>query len=153
MFRIIYNRLSPTGLILLDVSVPQEISRNYYLIPMKKSWSDAQNYCRMMYTDLAIIITDVDLLQIKKEAARQKLATTAWIGLYNDANSWRWSLNDILLKNSIFMKWKPGEPNNNYGEESCCVIMNTTGYWSDKPCSRLKPFICYDGESLSLSRL
>ncbi|XP_046699416.1 uncharacterized protein LOC124381645 [Silurus meridionalis] len=38
----------------------------------------------------------------------------------------------------------PGEPNNNYGEESCCVIMNTTGYWADKPCADLKPFICYD---------
>ncbi|KAI5085923.1 macrophage mannose receptor 1 isoform X2, partial [Silurus meridionalis] len=149
---IIYNRLSPTGLILLDVSVPQEISRNYYLILMKKSWSDAQNYCRMMYTDLAIIITDVDLLQIKKEAVRQKLATFAWIGLYNDVNSWRWSLNEVLLKNSILTNWMPGEPNNYAAKESCCVIMNTTGYWADKPCADLKPFICYDGESFSLSR-
>ncbi|XP_046699394.1 putative C-type lectin domain family 20 member A [Silurus meridionalis] len=125
-------------------SVQQTISRNYYMILMRKSWPDAQNYCRMMYTDLAIIITDVDSLQLKKEAARKKLTEPAWIGLYDDVNSWRWSLNDILLKNSIFTNWITGEPNNYLAKESCVIIMNTTGYWADKPCTDFRPFVCYD---------
>ncbi|XP_053086696.1 C-type mannose receptor 2-like [Pangasianodon hypophthalmus] len=108
------------------------------------SWSVAQNYCRVMYTDLATILSDTDWLRLKKEGANKGLATSAWIGLYSDINNWRWSLNDLPLKNVTFANWKPGEPNNYVGKESCGIIMSIYGYWGDTPCAELRPFICYN---------
>ncbi|XP_053087130.1 putative C-type lectin domain family 20 member A [Pangasianodon hypophthalmus] len=107
------------------------------------SWSVAQNYCRMMYTDLATILSDTDWLRLKKEAANKRLATPAWIGLSKDINSWRWSLNDLPLKNVTFANWYSGQPDNYGGNEACGII---AGYnkWYDVPCTLIRPFICYN---------
>lgn len=102
-----------------------------------------------MYTDLATVASDADFLQLKKEAVRKGLVEVAWIGLYDNVNSWRWSLNDFLLKDATFMNWHAGEPDNVQGKEACGIIIGTYGYWEDKPCTELRPFICYDGESIS----
>ncbi|XP_027004171.1 C-type mannose receptor 2-like [Tachysurus fulvidraco] len=110
----------------------------------QKSWPDAQNYCKEMYTNLATIVSYADYLQLKKESARKGLVEPAWVGLYDSVDSWRWSLNDILLKNINFMNWNPGEPDNYVAKELCVIIMGTNGYWADKPCTGLRPFICYN---------
>ncbi|KAK3525078.1 hypothetical protein QTP86_014453 [Hemibagrus guttatus] len=88
----------------------------YYLIQQKTTWSDAQAYCRATYTDLAIIKSNDDLVQLQNEAQRQQFSSSAWIGLYNDINSWRWSMGNEPMGT---MRWKPGDPNNREGHQEC----------------------------------
>ncbi|XP_034156921.2 macrophage mannose receptor 1-like [Pangasianodon hypophthalmus] len=148
----IYLFLCLTGLVPVILSTLETLSHNYYLIMTRWSWPDAQNYCRMMYNDLAKVISDVDFSQLKKEAERKGLAEAAWIGLYNDADSWRWSLNDVLLKSSTFIKWNPGEPDNYIGKEACGELLSIYGTWADAPCTILKPFVCYNANFSGAAR-
>ncbi|KAF4071306.1 hypothetical protein AMELA_G00271710 [Ameiurus melas] len=106
------------------------------------TWPVAQNYCRVMHTDLATIISDTDWLRFEKEAASKHQTTSAWVGLYNDLNSWRWSLNDLPL-NVSYTYWYPGYPYYS-GREQACVLIYYSGQWWDVPCTALYPFICYN---------
>lgn len=105
-----------------------------------------------MYTDLAAIISYTDWLRFNKVVARKALTAAVWVGLYNDINGWRWLLNDLPLKNITYSNWYPGEPNNAYGHKSCVIIIGY-GYWADATCTDLRPFICYNGKSVSLNDL
>uniref|UniRef100_A0AAV2JMJ8 C-type lectin domain-containing protein n=1 Tax=Knipowitschia caucasica TaxID=637954 RepID=A0AAV2JMJ8_KNICA len=69
----------------------------YYFINQSKSWSEAQQYCREHFTDLATIERKEDLSRVHIPAGQ-----VAWIGLHDDpaawfqvmtnaSNSWRWS--------------------------------------------------------------
>ncbi|XP_053087047.1 C-type mannose receptor 2-like [Pangasianodon hypophthalmus] len=132
-----------TSLLRISVSILRTVPHKYDLIKVPMSWSAAQNYCRMMYTDLATILSDTDWLRLKKEAANKGLATHAWVGLYSDINSWRWSLNDLPLKSVTYTNWYSGQPDNYAGKEAC-VIMDAYNTWWDQPCTGLRPFICYN---------
>uniref|UniRef100_A0AAV2JII6 C-type lectin domain-containing protein n=1 Tax=Knipowitschia caucasica TaxID=637954 RepID=A0AAV2JII6_KNICA len=69
----------------------------YYFIDKSKSWSEAQQYCREHFTDLATIERKENLSRVHIPAGQ-----VAWIGLHDDpaawfqvmtnaSNSWRWS--------------------------------------------------------------
>ncbi|XP_060721107.1 E-selectin-like [Tachysurus vachellii] len=103
-----------TGFVPFILSVP----RQYYLIQQGKTWSDAQAYCRATYIDLAIIDSNDNMVRLQNEAQRQQFSSSAWIGLYNPINSWRWSMGNVSVGASL---WKPGEPNNGDGHEECDV--------------------------------
>lgn len=140
-----YFKISPTDLVPVAVLILGYIPHNYHLIMTNQSWPDAQNYCRVMYTDIATVVSDTEWLRLQKVAASEGLTTSAWIGLYDDIYSWRWSLNNHLLKDLTYTNWKPGQPNNVQALESC-VMINTYGLWLDTSCNLLLPFICYNGE-------
>ncbi|XP_053533589.1 putative C-type lectin domain family 20 member A [Ictalurus punctatus] len=114
------------------------------------TWPDAQSYCRVMYTDLATILSDTDWLRFEKEAASKRLTTFAWVGLYNDINSWRWSLNDLPL-NVSYTNWYTGQPDNAGGKEACGLIVYYKTWW-DIPCTQLRPFICYNANFSGAAR-
>ncbi|XP_053094511.1 hepatic lectin-like [Pangasianodon hypophthalmus] len=134
MFKLLFF----TGIIPLVLSV----SRNYYLIQQRKTWSDAQAYCQATHTDLAIVKSNDDMIRLQNEAQRQQFNSSAWIGLYNDVNSWRWSFGNEPL--GSMNKWAAGEPNNWEGNQECTVI--APGVWYDKACTERYPFVCFDGE-------
>uniref|UniRef100_A0A8P4G0C1 C-type lectin domain-containing protein n=1 Tax=Dicentrarchus labrax TaxID=13489 RepID=A0A8P4G0C1_DICLA len=113
-----------------------EIGDIYILVEKGKSWTEAQNYCREKYTDLA---------SFDNEEAHNKVAMTPkyysghlWTGLYDDRNSWRWSLEKKDSNSegeAEFRMWKPGEPSNERGYENCAgmaaggkhiIMANTT---------------------------
>ncbi|KAK3528901.1 hypothetical protein QTP70_012083 [Hemibagrus guttatus] len=121
------------------VPLVHSVSRKYYLIQLEKTWSEAQAYCRATHTDLAIFKSDDDMVQLQNEAQRQQFSSSAWIGLWNDINSWRWSIGNELLGNLI--NWYQGEPNNVAGSEECGVIhvLSLIG------CASKLPFLCFDG--------
>ncbi|KAI5620125.1 C-type mannose receptor 2-like, partial [Silurus asotus] len=125
------------------ISIMQAVPHEYHLITTKVTWSSAQNYCRLMYTDLANIETDNDWVRLNKLITSQNIKTAFWVGLYNDINSWRWSFNEVPLQYTTFRQWGSGEPNNYKGRESCAII-NNNGYWWDAYCYDLRPFICYN---------
>ncbi|XP_053098315.1 C-type lectin domain family 10 member A-like [Pangasianodon hypophthalmus] len=125
-----------TGFVPLVVSVP----RKYYLIQQGKTWSKAQAYCRATRTDLAVIENNEDMVRLQTEAQRQQFSSSAWIGLYNDINSWRWSLGNEPL--GSMRLWTTVEPNNYNGLESCGMISSSG--WNDMPCTSAYPFVCVD---------
>ncbi|XP_017310747.2 putative C-type lectin domain family 20 member A [Ictalurus punctatus] len=116
------------------------LSRTYYLIQEGKTWSDAQAYCRTTYTDLAIIRSTEDMTQFQNEAQAQLFSSSAWIGLYLNINSWRWSFGDEIL--GSMTQWASDDPNNNGGVQECAIIDMYS--WNDRDCTEQWPFVCFD---------
>uniref|UniRef100_A0A8C9S3D1 C-type lectin domain-containing protein n=1 Tax=Scleropages formosus TaxID=113540 RepID=A0A8C9S3D1_SCLFO len=106
------------------------LSRNFYFINMGKTWTDAQTYCRNNYFDLATI-RDKDDLQNLVNSAPSGFFGPAWIGLFDDVNSWHWSLSDSSFYSTgetSFRNWESGEPDNLGGQEYCAA-MTPGGTW------------------------
>ncbi|XP_058247335.1 putative C-type lectin domain family 20 member A [Hemibagrus wyckioides] len=112
----------------------------YYLIQQGKTWTDAQAYCRDKHTDLVMIQTSDVMVQIQNEAQRQQFSSSAWIGLYDDVNSWRWSMGNEPL--GTMKAWNAGQPDNWMGNEACGAISGSR--WADIPCTSTCPFMCFD---------
>ncbi|XP_058247342.1 putative C-type lectin domain family 20 member A [Hemibagrus wyckioides] len=122
------------------VPVVLPVSRQYFLIQQGKTWSDAQAYCRDKYIDLAIIKTSDVLVQLLNEAQKQQFSSSAWIGLYNDINGWKWSLGNEPLGSMTL--WRDEQPDNWLGDEACGSVFYSD--WSDISCTSTCPFVCFD---------
>uniref|UniRef100_A0A3Q2QIK7 C-type lectin domain-containing protein n=1 Tax=Fundulus heteroclitus TaxID=8078 RepID=A0A3Q2QIK7_FUNHE len=63
----------------------------------KKTWRQAQSFCRQKYTDLITIRNE--------EESQTLLEYEGWIGLYqdNDRSPWKWSSGDEM---ATFFKWR-----------------------------------------------
>ncbi|XP_053086697.1 C-type lectin domain family 4 member K-like [Pangasianodon hypophthalmus] len=128
------------------MSILPPVHHKYYLInTISMTWAGAKNYCRETYDDIATVGSDDDWIRLRKEETDKGLTTFAWVGLYDDIDSWRWSFNDVPLKNQTLTKWYSGEPDNGEGNEACGTI-GQLGEWRDYPCTDLRPFICYNCE-------
>lgn len=131
-----YSNISSTDVFLLVLSVPYK----YHLVQQGKNWSDAQTYCRDNYIDLATVEGNDDMIKLQNEAQKQQFSSSAWIGLYNDPNSWRWSMDNQPL--GSFTAWCSGEPDRLMED---CVALNQW-CWFDASCTTPFPFVCFDGE-------
>ncbi|XP_073792209.1 C-type mannose receptor 2-like [Danio rerio] len=110
------------------------------------NWTEAQRFCRQNYTDLATIDNMEEMKRLIK-TVNGSYNGSAWIGQYDDVNSWRWSLedNDFYQEGERdYRNWNH-EPNNIGGRE-LCVYMHS-GYWFDVPCDSYYPFVCYNGST------
>ncbi|KAF7210458.1 transcript variant X2 [Nothobranchius furzeri] len=130
-------------------TVPQ---RNYHFIYQAKNWTEAQRYCRENFIDLATVadVNDMWLLYSLVDL-RQMFASSytyeAWIGLYSDFNSWRWSMSDpnFYQQNESFRNWYPSQPDNNGGDAACAVFSGSySGAWTDASCALNLPSVCMD---------
>nr|XP_015824299.2 macrophage mannose receptor 1 [Nothobranchius furzeri] len=129
-------------------TVPQ---RNYHFIYQAKNWTEAQRYCRENFIDLATVADVKDVATLNKLANLNQMfassnAYDAWIGLYNDLNSWRWSMSDpsFYQQNENFRNWFFVQPDNHGGDEACAVINGIVGGWADVPCSQNSTSVCMD---------
>lgn len=113
--------------------------REYIFVNLTVNWSDAQIYCRRMFTDLATVNSKEEnnmMMSLVKRASDQ----AAWMGLNRTkphVNIWQWSDKEPV----VFYKWMPNQPND-YGGDQNCVSASATG-WNDFACSVLQPFFCY----------
>lgn len=137
-----------TGGISCVLSIVRPVSHKYHLISSLKTWPNAQQYCRKNFDDLATIASDSDYARIKKQIIKDRVSSFIWLGMYNDVNSWRWSYNEISLKDTTLSKWAEYEPANIGGHE-WCVTIDTFGNWRDYTCTIPRPFVCLNGESRS----
>ncbi|XP_053541101.1 C-type mannose receptor 2-like isoform X1 [Ictalurus punctatus] len=80
------------------------------------------------------------MVQLQNEAQIQQFSSSAWIGLYNDVKSWRWSFGNEPL--GSMTKWNPGEPGNWGGHEEC--VATSSSAWFDAPCTLMFPLLCFD---------
>ncbi|KAK1151463.1 macrophage mannose receptor 1-like, partial [Acipenser oxyrinchus oxyrinchus] len=108
----------------------------YTLIEELKTWTEAQQYCREHHTDLVSIKNASENQEIVKKVQGKPF----WIGLFNEP--WKWSHQG---DNYTFQNWKPGDPNNDGGNQKCVNMLNS-GKWIDYDCNSQLPFFCYDGK-------
>ncbi|XP_051733304.1 macrophage mannose receptor 1-like isoform X1 [Ctenopharyngodon idella] len=121
-------------------------TRQYHFVNESKTWTEAQRYCRQNYTDLATIDNMEEMNRLFK-TARGSYYGKAWIGLYDDLNSWRWSLEDAALEKG-FKSWYIQTPVNSGGQSLCAYMRSYNwGTWSEISCSSTLPFVCYDGRA------
>ncbi|XP_008401130.1 macrophage mannose receptor 1-like [Poecilia reticulata] len=122
-------------------------STQYIFIDETKNWTEAQSYCREHYSDLALIKNMEDmntLINVAKSLG--ETSQSHWIGLYDDVNSWKWSMSDsdfYQQDEKEFRIWASGQPNNLNGCQYC-TEMASGGSWNDQSCSVEQDFICSD---------
>ncbi|MCI4386907.1 hypothetical protein PGIGA_G00068200 [Pangasianodon gigas] len=122
-------------------------TRQYHLVTEYKTWTEAQSYCRENYTDLATIDNMEDMERLF-DTVHGTYSGLAWIGLYDDLNSWKWSLDDDLFYKEgerSFQNWHLYKPSNWFGNISCVYYSVFDMLWREAPCYYTMQFICFDG--------
>uniref|UniRef100_A0A667XEB9 C-type lectin domain-containing protein n=1 Tax=Myripristis murdjan TaxID=586833 RepID=A0A667XEB9_9TELE len=96
----------------------------YHLVEERMNWTEAQSYCRQHYTDLATVSSEEDVTKLNDTVGSHP----SWIGLYNDINSWRWSLQNKSYYGegeADLKMWSSGQPH--YSEKHC--VASHLGKW------------------------
>ncbi|XP_013127263.1 C-type mannose receptor 2-like isoform X1 [Oreochromis niloticus] len=123
-------------------AVASDVKHYYQFVYELKNWTEALSYCRDKYTDLATVedFEDVQMLNSTVDLSKMTTGNRAWIGLYDDVNSWRWSMSEN--SEAEFRNWSPGQPDNLGSAEDCVWMLD--GPWFDSPCANLYRFVCSD---------
>uniref|UniRef100_A0A8C2EWE5 C-type lectin domain-containing protein n=1 Tax=Cyprinus carpio TaxID=7962 RepID=A0A8C2EWE5_CYPCA len=127
------------------VRFPWCTSHRYYIIDEFKNWTEAQDYCRKYYNDLATFDNEEEHDQVVQTLTSEGYTGGVWIGLYDD-HIWKWS----DQSSSEFRAWMFSEPNNFGGTEFCAQLYMPDGQWGDKSCSLKLRFVCGTGKKASL---
>lgn len=106
-----------------------------------KTWYEAQAYCQAKHVDLAIIKSSDDMAQFQDVAQNQNFSSEAWIGLYNDIDSWHWAFDNQPVGMNL---WASGEPNNWGGHEECGLASQSGCL--DAVCTRILNPVCFDSK-------
>ncbi|KAL2088200.1 hypothetical protein ACEWY4_017028 [Coilia grayii] len=124
------------------------VQRQFHVVKEEKTWTEAQQYCREKFTDLATIDDMAEMEKITS-AVQFPGVNSGWIGLkYGISPKWQWSLadRDFYGENKAeFRNWGKSQLDGTRGEY-CAAIM-PGGWWHDLLCRRTFPFICYDEKS------
>uniref|UniRef100_A0A3B4T747 C-type lectin domain-containing protein n=1 Tax=Seriola dumerili TaxID=41447 RepID=A0A3B4T747_SERDU len=123
----------------------------FWYVNLRKNWTEAQSYCRMKFIDLATVNNEDDNQRLVTLALNttERKSNNTWIGLYDDINCWKWSMEDENIyvdRDTDFFTWLNGNPDNEKGKEHCVLYHNTMNL-NDVSCKNLQPFICYDGRN------
>ena len=114
--------------------------RNYHYIDERKTWKDAQSYCREHHSDLATI-SNMEDNNIALKSKTNSTENFVWIGLNYNNNKWAWRWSDS--SDASFYNWNNGEPNGDTSLLKYCVEMKQDGSWNDRKCHYKRPFFCY----------
>lgn len=121
--------MSPSVVLLFLISLcPVMLCQDYayHFINHNKTWSEAQQYCRENYTDLAYVY---DLIPAERVCGSAANCTGAWIGLTQESNrTWHWS----------------GRNEN----RNSCILLHTECQ-RNVSCAQRSYFICYNESSSS----
>ncbi|XP_038587257.1 C-type mannose receptor 2-like [Micropterus salmoides] len=138
------------------VNVASAQTRQYYFESTPLNWTEAQSFCRQVYTDLATVETISDVSTVLSTTPRY--TGKAWIGLYD--HSWKWSLSNSSFYGEAdtgFRNWAPGHPVSPNGQHNCVLLLNNyyfsyyynyhnfLGTWMDMNCNNQYFSVCYNG--------
>ncbi|XP_073319973.1 macrophage mannose receptor 1-like [Pagrus major] len=100
-------------------------------VPQSKTWSEAREYCKNHFDDLATFESRSGL-----EAFVTGRDYPVWIGLYRDGGTFKWSTGV-----SEYLNWASNEPGNN-GD---CVSISSADEkkMAVQDCSARFPFVCF----------
>ncbi|CAI5670017.1 unnamed protein product [Oreochromis niloticus] len=124
-------------------------SREYHFVNQLMNWTEAQSYCREHFTDL-VTIYNSDISQLLLSMS-PRISTWAWIGLYNDRYSWKWSMEGkpfYVGSTHEFLIWANGQPDC-VNANDCCVALQGQTQMNDRPCGDSYPFLCYNAKNTS----
>ncbi|XP_073325708.1 C-type mannose receptor 2-like [Pagrus major] len=134
-------------------AVSSHVPRQHHFVSDLKTMTEAQRYCREKYTDLATIDNMEDVRILIDTVDKSKVSNEVWIGLYDDVNSWRWSLSHTSFYKdgeTEFRQWGTGQPNN-YKSIEHCTVMYDGGRWHDYPCENRVRAVCMDVRGLKVT--
>uniref|UniRef100_W5L1E9 C-type lectin domain-containing protein n=1 Tax=Astyanax mexicanus TaxID=7994 RepID=W5L1E9_ASTMX len=120
------------------------VPHRYHFVDQSKTWTEAQNYCRQNYTDLATI-NNMNEMKKLNEALKDKTVHAVWIGLNRgNTGKWGWSLGGGRFESvgDSYRNWSSGEPNNAQHNEHCVAMYKQDGTWLDAPCEDDNTFVC-----------
>ncbi|KAL2079097.1 hypothetical protein ACEWY4_024841 [Coilia grayii] len=120
------------------------LSKQYHFVSGLLNWTEAQKYCRAAHSDLVTITSMEDHSRFVEYVNHLGYIHSIWIGLYNDVNSWKWSLDGLSLVQTGYINWLTGQPDNLGGSQPCAA--GTSKGFNDRGCDAKLPFVCYDGE-------
>uniref|UniRef100_A0A3Q4N9N0 C-type lectin domain-containing protein n=1 Tax=Neolamprologus brichardi TaxID=32507 RepID=A0A3Q4N9N0_NEOBR len=99
-------------------------SREYHFVNQLMNWTEAQSYCREHFTDLVTIYnSDINQLLLSMSP---RIRDWAWIGLYDDPYSWKWSMEEKLYY---------------LDAKEYCVALQGQTQMNDRPCGDSYPFL------------
>ncbi|XP_029946217.1 P-selectin-like isoform X2 [Salarias fasciatus] len=127
-----------SGLCFLPACFPHK----YFLIEKAKTWSEALDYCRERYSDLAVVQNAEEMEQVV-EVSQKYFQRRVWIGPRHEPSNWTWSGGRVGAE---FEMWAEDEPNDHTEGKDNCVIARD-GFWHDVPCSDEEHFACKSVES------
>ncbi|XP_066513014.1 C-type mannose receptor 2-like [Hoplias malabaricus] len=120
-----------------------EKSSSYITVKGSFTWREAQNYCRVNYTDLVSARNQTEN-QIILNNGPVFNRSIFWIGLFND--SWQWSDQSY----SSFRYWASTQPDDTGGSQNCTAVSMTEGdaggSWFDEDCDCELPFVCREDQ-------
>ena len=117
------------------------LSRYYYFVNERKTWPEAQAYCRANYTDLATVETMEEMVQLKA-AIDPTYNGALWIGLQRRSpRRWGWSSGEVVQ----YINWTAGEPSG-IDSDGLCTAKPAYKAFADAYCTELLEFVCSMGE-------
>uniref|UniRef100_A0A3B3CRK5 C-type lectin domain-containing protein n=1 Tax=Oryzias melastigma TaxID=30732 RepID=A0A3B3CRK5_ORYME len=101
---------------------------DYHFVNESMKWTEAQQFCRKHFTDLATVTNRTDLETLKTLKGNSR---GAWIGLHYEAGvseTFHWSQPGLEF-NKTDANWNVGEPNG--GKDETCVALCEGCKWVD----------------------
>ncbi|XP_033981474.1 uncharacterized protein LOC117478578 [Trematomus bernacchii] len=128
------TRMETVLLIIIALSglsaVSSHAERQYHFVSEAKTMSEAQRYCREKHTDLATV-DSMEVVELLNNMAGQ-YNQSAWIGLYDDRDTWKWSMSDPSFYGpgeTEFRPWGTGQPSNWQDYQCTYFYSGGTGTW------------------------
>ncbi|RVE55390.1 hypothetical protein OJAV_G00236820 [Oryzias javanicus] len=115
---------------------------DYNFVDKSMNWTEAQQFCRKHFTDLATVTNKTDLDTLRRI---KRNSMGAWIGLYYEAGvseTFHWSQPGLEF-NKTDVSWNDGEPDGGKKKETCVALCGGCK-WVDLKCTRKSYFLCYD---------
>ncbi|KAK1898266.1 Secretory phospholipase A2 receptor [Dissostichus eleginoides] len=124
-------------------AVSSHAERQYHFVYEAKTMSEAQRYCREKHTDLATV-DSMEVVELLNNMAGQ-YTQSAWIGLHDDRDRWKWSMSDPSFYGpgeTEFRPWGNNQPDNRPIDQ--CTLISYVETWFDYDCNDVYRVVCID---------
>ncbi|XP_072115296.1 macrophage mannose receptor 1-like isoform X2 [Mobula birostris] len=114
----------------------ESAGREYHRIQEPRNWTEAWDYCRSVFTDLASVRNPEEWEEVSHYAQQGE-----WVGLHKDnqtSTEWKWTTGEIFN----YSNWEPWKPRE-FSTSSLSCVYTSRNQWFDTECDIPLPFICH----------